>query len=564
MRPPHGRRCVGAALLVVASTTVPAGVGAQSPAPPVPVLRIPFPRDDGTLTPYTFELSYPLLTLVYDTLMWRDAQGVPQPWLARSVDPTTDGTRLMVHLANGARWHDGPPVTSADVAFTFDYVAKHRHPRFTPEITVVDHVETPDPLTAIIVLRHPSPGFLDQPLADLPIIPAHLWKGLRRDQLAPDGLPVGSGPYRLVEHQAGLSYRLQANADYFRGPPAARTIEVPFIGSAEAMLQALERRTVDAIPVSLSAALTERVKAEGLTVKTGPSFLGTVLLFNLRQAPFDRLDARQAVAAAVDVERISNLVGDTVPATRGYLHPDSAWAPPDPLPQPSSPPGAAVGGLAAGAPLEVLAPDNDAVASEAARQVAMGLDRSGIRAAAKLIPAAEMGKALGEDGSTPSFTLAISSSPALPSYDPDYLLHVFGSDPRSAPLNYSGYKSARFDQLAERTASTADARARRAIVAETLQLLATDLPVVPLFFSKGAYAYRPAIFDGWVLVKGGGILDKGSFVGPRPPSQAAPTSGAIKTTPSPPSGPATFMLIALALGGAALLVGLLALFSRLR
>jgi hypothetical protein len=35
------------------------------------VVRIPFPRDEGSLTPYSFELGYPLVTLIYDTVMWR-------------------------------------------------------------------------------------------------------------------------------------------------------------------------------------------------------------------------------------------------------------------------------------------------------------------------------------------------------------------------------------------------------------------------------------------------------------------------------------------------------------
>ncbi|MEJ7764108.1 MAG: hypothetical protein WKF86_01305, partial [Acidimicrobiales bacterium] len=48
------------------------------------LLRIAFPQEDGSLTPYTFEVGYPLLTLVDDTLMWRDAQGIPQPLLARA------------------------------------------------------------------------------------------------------------------------------------------------------------------------------------------------------------------------------------------------------------------------------------------------------------------------------------------------------------------------------------------------------------------------------------------------------------------------------------------------
>jgi hypothetical protein len=54
-----------------------------APAQTKDVVRIPFPQDDGSLTPYTFTFGYPLVTLVYDTLMWRDESGTPRPWLAR-------------------------------------------------------------------------------------------------------------------------------------------------------------------------------------------------------------------------------------------------------------------------------------------------------------------------------------------------------------------------------------------------------------------------------------------------------------------------------------------------
>ena len=63
-----------------------------------PLLRIPLAQDDGSLTPYTFTAAYPLVTLVYDTLLWRDSKGVPRPWLARSVKRSRDGKQLRIGL----------------------------------------------------------------------------------------------------------------------------------------------------------------------------------------------------------------------------------------------------------------------------------------------------------------------------------------------------------------------------------------------------------------------------------------------------------------------------------
>ena len=71
------------------------------------VVRIPFPEEDGTLTPYTFEVGYQLMSLMYDTVMWRDAEGVPRPWLAESVTRSGDGRTVTIRLRDGIRWQDG-------------------------------------------------------------------------------------------------------------------------------------------------------------------------------------------------------------------------------------------------------------------------------------------------------------------------------------------------------------------------------------------------------------------------------------------------------------------------
>jgi hypothetical protein len=86
--------------------------------------------------------------------------------------------------------------------FTFGFVAQRFHPRFTAELGDVEQVQATDRLSVTIDLRRPSFGVDDQPLADLAILPRHLWQGLRAGQEAPSGLPVGSGPYRPVEAEA--------------------------------------------------------------------------------------------------------------------------------------------------------------------------------------------------------------------------------------------------------------------------------------------------------------------------------------------------------------------------
>jgi peptide/nickel transport system substrate-binding protein len=509
-------------------------------------VRIPLAQYDGSMTPYTFERAYPFVMLVYDTLLWRDAQGVPQPWLARSVQRSDGGRRLTIELAEGVRWHDGEPLTAADVAFTFEFAREHTHPRFSPQLRDLESIQATDRDTVVIDLRRPSLGFLDQPLADLPILPKHLWEGLEPDRLAPPGLAVGSGPYRLVAQNRREGYQFRANTRYFLGRPTVDTIGVPIMRDARSTLAALDEGNVDMVPVSLPPQMREGLEGLGLEISTGASYLGTVLMFNLRQPPFDRVEVRRAVASALDLPRIAGAVGGiggpsgAVASRRGYLHPASRWAPRQNLHAFDEDAARQALQRLNLPPLRLLAPDNDPVQLEAGRQVVLALRRAGVQAQLAELPVETLDEAVGArgaddaddaddpdeavapyddaDDAKPTFQLAIWSAPPLASYDPDFLRAVFGAE---APLNLSGYDSTRFAELAAQVARSGDEASRRAAVLDELRLLAGEAPVVPLFFQEGAFGFRPAAYDGWVYVKGSGILDKRSFL-PGGPARAQP------------------------------------------
>lgn len=481
-------------------------------ASPVAELTIPFPQDDGTLTPYTFDIAYPLVNLIYDTLLWRDANGIAQPWLARSIDTSPDAKTIRLHLTAGVRWQDGAPLTAADVAFTLAYVRSHYQPRFTPPLEPIIGVSTPDDLTVVLTLSHPAPGLVDAPLADLPVLPAHLWSHLPAGTATPPGLPIGSGPYRLVEHLPGRSYRFEANTDYFRGPPSVGTLKMPIIGDAEKAVEAAESGRADMLPFNLTGPLATRLEAAGERTARGPSYEGVDLLFNVRAAPFNQAATRRAVASALDLRRIAAAADHAAPADRGWIHPASPWSSPVPLYPPTAPatrPTVSAGGLPT---VEVLAPSNDPARVTAARQVTSSLRAAGVGAEASLVSRATFDTRTGANGSAPNFQLAIGTIPALASYDPNFLAEMFGSDPAASPFNTSGYASASFDHAAQQVGATADPAARHAAVNTEQQVLAAEVPGVPLFFAPGIFAFRARAYDGWVFVKGSGIFDKRSFV----------------------------------------------------
>ena len=514
--------------LLVALVASLAAIGASPAAAQTPTerVRVPFPAYDGTLTPYTFGIGYPLVTLVYDTLLWRDEAGVPRPWLARSVTRSDDGRRVTVRLRSGVRWHDDRPLTAADVAFTYRYVAENYQARFTPQLRDVASVRARGRSTVVFDLRRASLGFEDQPLSDVPIMPRHLWRDLPSGGTSPAGLPVGTGPYRLASANRRQGYVLRANTAYFRGAPRVQEIRVPIIDDAERTYDALRTRRVDMVPLSLAAPAAQSLRTAGLALRRGPFYAGTMLVLNLRREPFSSLEARKTVSDAIDLDLIVRRVAPAVAAEQGFVHPNSRWAAGA---TPERPNPSAEGRRALDEkPFEVLAPSNDPVRLEAGRRVVAALTEAGIPATLGRRSRAQLDRAIGDDGSTPDFDAAITSIPSLVSHDPDGLTRLFASDERVAPLNASGYRSDEFDDLARDIASTRDPTDRRRLIREQQKLLTDEVPAIPLFFPQGTFAFRGSSYNGWTYIKGDGILDKQSFLtsegspAPPPPEEADP------------------------------------------
>jgi len=141
-----------------------------------------------------------LVALVFAGLVRNGPAGSVVPDLAESWTVDDEGKTWTVVIRDDATWHDGEPVTSADVAFTVDTLknADHRGPAASSwrEVTV----GTPDPRVVTFTLETPLGGFL-QALTQ-PIAPAHILGdvpvGILPDH--PFGRqPVGAGPFSLVE-----------------------------------------------------------------------------------------------------------------------------------------------------------------------------------------------------------------------------------------------------------------------------------------------------------------------------------------------------------------------------
>ncbi len=128
---------------------------ARQPEPlAVELVRFAWGTDVGSPTPFQVSTAGPagavLLSLVYDTLTWKDGEGII-PWLATEWEASDDGLAYTFRLVDGAAWHDGQPLTAADVAFSFEYYARKPYPWMTTE--VVATAAAIDEQTARITLK---------------------------------------------------------------------------------------------------------------------------------------------------------------------------------------------------------------------------------------------------------------------------------------------------------------------------------------------------------------------------------------------------------------------------
>ena len=133
-----------------------------------------------------------------------DTDWTPQPYLAESWEVSDDGMSVTLNLVKDAKFHDGQPITSEDVAFSVDVIKEH-HP-FKAMFAPVETVETPDAHTAILKLSKPHPALMLAMSSQLmAIIPKHVYGDGQNPKAHPQNIEnvVGSGPFKLTEFKSG-------------------------------------------------------------------------------------------------------------------------------------------------------------------------------------------------------------------------------------------------------------------------------------------------------------------------------------------------------------------------
>ena len=174
---------------------------------------------------------------VWDTLVFRDpATGEYKGNLAtawRRIDERT----LELDLRQGVKFHNGAAFTADDVVYTLNFVANPANRAVSSGLVRwIDHVEKRGLFTVRIVSKQSFPAAVAFLAAANMVIHPHEYYA----RVGPSGMtehPVGTGPFKVVEHALGKYLRLERNANYFKDSPKAQPkidkIEIRFVPDAQ-------------------------------------------------------------------------------------------------------------------------------------------------------------------------------------------------------------------------------------------------------------------------------------------------------------------------------------------
>jgi peptide/nickel transport system substrate-binding protein len=433
--------------------------------------------------------------LIFSSLLTRDAQMNLHGDLAESWN-TPDPLTYVFRLKPNVKFHDGRPLTSADVKFTFDFILNpaYKSPK-RGGFRQIAKIEAPDPLTVIFHLNAPYASFLWNLIPSAAgIVPANAPADFSRH-------PIGSGPFRFVSQSQDDNVQLARNPDYFATASSIESIRFRIVPDAAVRALELRKGSADLEMSSLSPDLIPvLVRRPSLSLTERPGTNVQYVGINLEDPLLARKEIRQALASATDRDALVQFLLHGQARVASGILPPNHWAYEPNVTQYSADLARAEKLLdAAGFPRAAngirFHLTLKTSTEEQARLIGAALQEQWRKAGIDLELRPLEFATLLSDSVRGNFQLTLLRWVGA-NIDPDVFEFVFSSK-RFPPdgANRGHYRNPRIDALTDQIRVELDREKRKAECSEVQKILADDLPYLPLWFADVVSVHRRELGD---------------------------------------------------------------------
>ena len=461
---------------------------------------------DTLFVPYDFSTGGgTVMALAQEGLLAFDddlslTNGVAESWEQK--DPTT----YVYTLREGVTFHDGTPVTVEDVVASFEF---HRNPDNFSFMEffyfAVDTIEATGDREVTVTLFEPDVTWQYTPahMAGF-IMPQSQLEGDLETLGSPDNLPIGTGPYQVVEFVPRDRVVLERYDGYWGENGPAKRIVIREIEDDQTRLLAMRDGDIDG---SFEVPLTEIDQwqaLEGVDVVTTPS-LGLVLLtLDYFTHPFGDIHVRKAIAHSLDQEGLVSAVMNGAGEEGTVENPPDIWAPVmsgddarafyATLPQYEFDMEKAAAELALssepdGFEFTVTVPGGAELMVSPLLSLAQNLETIGITMHVEEVDGATWQDTyFGHGDGLGMQTMQYAADYADPVTYPFLFLHSSGAVPGG--FNASNYVNERVDELIDTAVSVSDPAAREAALTEMHEIAREDVATIPVYYFDTGMAIR--------------------------------------------------------------------------
>jgi peptide/nickel transport system substrate-binding protein len=308
-RVPRAVACCVTVVLLTAAVVGGAGApaGAQSPRGTLTFVQslLPLVADPHVeFLNSSFHVQYAM----FDPLARVNEEGRLTPYLATSWKWESP-TSWIFELRQGVRWHDGGPFTSKDVVFSIARILDPATRSIWGRIySFVEGAEAIGPHTVRIRTKSPSVA-VPQDFGRMAMLPKDQFERLGKDAFF--NRPVGTGPFKFVRQVRGEEIVMEANLQYWAGPPKIKTLVFKQVTDETTRVAELLAGTADIVD-GIPPADAPRVNASGrANVTFAPTVRRVLLDFAVSTTPpLQDKRVRLAIAHAVNTRAINNAVYD--------------------------------------------------------------------------------------------------------------------------------------------------------------------------------------------------------------------------------------------------------------